>query len=343
MTSKSKKNLMQIAGIVISLGLLAFLFYKVDFLELANALKGANYWWLIPNIILIMVTMVFRAYRWKHMVAPIKPIGIPRLFSITMIGFMANNVLPFRLGEFVRAYSLADKEQVSKSASLATIFVERMVFDLLALLIIFGVVLMISPLILVDKLKVGAIVTIITGLIGLLLAVYLSRRGQRDSLILKRMLGIFPAKTRPFIENVVARFATGLEFMRSWHSVLWVTIHTFIIWIIMGLSNYFILLAFGWSHLPIAASFVILVVVSILIMVPASPGFIGVYHYGTVLSLGFYGIPREQALSCALVMHATQFLVITLVGFYYLRREHLSLRQIEQEASQTGPAPVSPA
>jgi uncharacterized protein (TIRG00374 family) len=335
MTRKRKKQLMQVMGILISVGLLIFLFYKVDFKELADALKGANYWWLIPNIILIMVTMVFRAYRWKHMIRPIKDIPNSRLFSITMIGFMANNVLPFRLGEFVRAYSLSSKEDVSKSASLATIFVERIVFDLLALLVIFGIVLAISPLIVVEELKLGAIVTICTGLIGLLFAVYLSSRGQRDSHILKRIIGVFPPKVRPVFESTVAKFATGLDFMRDWKRVFWVTFHTFMIWVIMGLSNYFILLAFGWSDIPLAASFVILVVVSILIMVPASPGFIGVYHYGTVLSLSFYGIQREEALSCALVMHATQFLVITLVGFYYLRKEHLSLKQIEEEAERS--------
>jgi len=330
MTNATKKTLIQAAGIVISLAFLVFLFYKVNFSELAGALRGANYWWLIPNVVLIMVTMIFRAYRWRHMVSPIKDIALPRLFSITMIGFMANNVLPFRLGEFVRAYSLANKEKVSKSASLATIFVERTVFDLLALLIIFGVVLMISPLVIFKELKIGAIVTVGTGLVGLAFAVYLSTRRQRDSHILKAIISLFPQKARPNLESTVAKFATGLEFMQDSRRVFWVTFHTFAIWVIMGLSNYFILLAFGWYDLPIAASFVILVVVSILIMVPASPGFIGVYHYGTVLSLGFYGIPKEAALSCALVMHATQFLVITLVGFYYLRREHLSLQDIEK-------------
>jgi len=334
MTGKQKKILTQVAGAVITIGLLVFLFYKIDYKELGDALRNANYWWLIPNIILIMVTMVFRAYRWKHMIQPIKSIPIPRLFSITMIGFMANNVLPFRLGELVRAYSLSSKEEVSKSASLATIFVERIVFDLLALLVIFGVVLVISPLIVVEELKIGAVVTIATGLVGLLFAVYLSRRSQRDSHILKRIISIFPKRVQPVFENTVSKFASGLEFMRDWRQVFWVTFHTFVIWVVMGLSNYFVLLAFGWSNLPIAASFVILVVVSILITVPASPGFIGVYHYGTVLSLGFYGIPKEQALSCALVMHATQFLVVTLVGFYYLRREHLSLKEIEKEAGE---------
>ncbi|MDD4052435.1 MAG: lysylphosphatidylglycerol synthase transmembrane domain-containing protein [candidate division Zixibacteria bacterium] len=335
MTERTKKLLMQLAGLAISVGFLIYLFYKVDFRALGGALKGANYWWLIPNIILIMVTMVFRAFRWDHMVRPIKKISFSRLFSITMIGFMANNVLPFRLGEFVRAYSLSEREHVSKSASLATIFVERIVFDLLALLIIFGIVLVISPLQMMPEIKMGAIVTIITAMVGLVLAIYLSSRGERESHVLKAILKIFPARSRPTIEAVVARFATGMDFMRDWRCVFWTTFHTFMIWIIMGLSNYFVLLAFGW-HLPLTASFVILVVVSILIMVPASPGFVGVYHYGTLLSLGIYGIGKEEALSCALVMHATQYLVITLVGFYYLRREHLSLKQIEEKAEGHG-------
>lgn len=335
MTRKTKKALTQLSGIVISVALLGLLFYKVNFAELADALKGANYAWLIPNVILIMVTMVYRAYRWKHMIEPIKKIGIPRLFSITMIGFMANNVLPFRLGEFVRAYSLSSKEQVSKSASLATIFVERIVFDLLMLLLIFGFVLVFSPLIVVEELKIGAAVTIAAGLIGLILALYLSTRSQRDSHILNNVMRLFPQKLHPIIENTVSKFSTGLEFLQSGRRIFWVSFHTFMIWILLGVSNYFIFLAFGF-RLPLAASFVLLVVVSILIMVPSSPGFVGVYHYGAVLSLGFYGVPQAAAVSCAIVMHATQFLVVTLMGFYYLRKEHLSLREIEAEAAQNG-------
>lgn len=321
---------MQVAGFVISIALLVYLFYKVDFEKLSSALKDANYWWLIPNIVLIWVTMIFRAYRWKHMVWPIKQISAKRLFSITMIGFMANNVLPFRLGEFVRAYSLSKQEDVSKSASMATIFVERIVFDLLALMIIFVIVLAVSPLILNDILQKGSIIVVSVGLVGLLFAVYLSSRGNRESHILKFLVALLPKSIQPKVESLVARFATGMEFMRDWKRVFWVTYHTFMIWVVMGISNYFILLAFG-LHLNIAASFVILVVVSILITVPASPGFVGVYHYGAVLSLGFYGVDQAAALSCSIVMHATQYLVVTLGGLYYLRREHLSLKQIEEE------------
>ena len=92
----------------------------------------------------------------------------------------------------------------------------------------------------------------------------------------------------------------------------------------MGLSNYFVFMAFGFD-ITVDASFVLLVVVSILIMVPSTPGFLGVYHYGVVVSLGLYGISDEEARACAIVLHAAQYLVVTAMGFYFLKKEHLSL------------------
>ena len=49
------------------------------------------------------LTMYQRAYRWRAMTEPITYIPFPRLLAATCVGFMANNVLPLRLGEFVRA------------------------------------------------------------------------------------------------------------------------------------------------------------------------------------------------------------------------------------------------
>ena len=141
MTGRGRRCLSIAVGIVISIVFMVLLFRNIDFSELIGALRGANYYWLIPNIVLIMFTMYQRAYRWAFMIRPVKEVPFHKLLAATCIGFMANNVLPLRLGEFVRAYSLSYQDrQVSKSASLATIFVERMVFDLVALLLILGVV-----------------------------------------------------------------------------------------------------------------------------------------------------------------------------------------------------------
>ena len=131
MTINQKKVVYLLIGLGISVVLLWLLFRNINFTELVAALRGANYLWLIPNILLIVLTMYQRAFRWRYMVAPIKKVRFSKLLAATCIGFMANNVLPLRLGEFVRAYSLSSQDrEVTKSASLATIFVERMVFDL---------------------------------------------------------------------------------------------------------------------------------------------------------------------------------------------------------------------
>jgi len=123
MTTGLKKKLYVAFGIVISVVLLYLLFRDVNFASLSRILKEANYFWLIPNVALIVLTMYQRAFRWHFMVLPIKKVPFPKLLAATCIGFMANNVLPLRLGEFVRAYSLATQDKkITKSASLATIF-----------------------------------------------------------------------------------------------------------------------------------------------------------------------------------------------------------------------------
>jgi hypothetical protein len=117
--------------------------------------------------------------------------------------------------------------------------------------------------------------------------------------------------------------------------VAWVSIQTVILWLFMGISNYFVFEAFGFD-LPVTASYVLLVVVSISILIPSSPGFVGVYHAGAVWTLTVYGIGKEDALSFALVLHAAQFFPITLMGLYYLKKEHLSLKRLEEEAVGDG-------
>ena len=78
-----------------------------------------------------------RALRWRSLLSGGRTASLDSLYSATMIGFMANNVLPFRLGEFVRAWALARREKCSTTMVLATVVVERVV-DMLDLLAILG-------------------------------------------------------------------------------------------------------------------------------------------------------------------------------------------------------------
>lgn len=342
MTHKAKKYLFFTFGLVISVVLIWALFRNIAFSDLWSALRGANYLWLIPNIALIVLTMYQRAYRWHFMVEPIGHVPFPKLLAATWIGFMANNVLPLRLGEFVRAYSLSSQhKQITKSASLATIFVERMVFDLVALLLIFGGVLYFSKIELDEEMRFALGLTIVVALVGLVMIFVLARKPEQMGRAITRMLFFIPESAKDLIRSVLVKFARGLEFLRDAKVTAYVGIQTLMIWLLMGISNIFVFYAFGLD-LPIDASFVVLVVVSISILVPSAPGFVGVYHAGAVWSLVAYGVPKAEALSCALVLHAAQYIVVTLMGFIYLKKEHLSLKRLGEEASADDDDPGIP-
>ncbi|MEW5795765.1 MAG: lysylphosphatidylglycerol synthase transmembrane domain-containing protein [Candidatus Zixiibacteriota bacterium] len=322
-----------LAGIVISVAFIALLFWEIDFVALTASLKQANYWWLAPNIAMVVFAMYQRAYRWKFMIRPVKEVAYDKLLAATCIGFMANNVLPLRLGEFVRAYSLAYQDrEVSKSASLATIFVERMVFDLAALLLIFGAVVAVAAVDIPGQMKVGILLSIVVALLGVVFVFLLAIKPGQAGEYMTRYLFFLPDRAKETVKAIVLRFSSGLEFITQPRAATWVALQTLLIWLLMGVSNYFVFVAFGFD-MPIEASYFLLVVVSISILIPSSPGFVGVYHAGTVFTLTQYGIGREAALSFALVLHAAQYIPITLMGFYYLRKGHLSLSQLEREAA----------
>lgn len=332
MTSTKKKVYVGL-GIVISIVLLLFLFRDINFRELGSALAAANYWWLLPNVILVTLAMHQRAFRWKFMLNPIKQVPFGKLLSATSIGFMANNVLPLRLGEFARAYSLSFQDKdISKSASLATIFIERMVFDLVMLLTIFGLVVYGSHLAMQSAMADGAIVAVVVALVGISFVLVLALKPEKSGRVIAMFFPFLSPETREKIVVTVMKFSKGLEFIKSPRDLGMVSMLTAILWFFMGLSNWFVFQAFGFD-VPLTASFVLLVVVSVSILVPSSPGFVGVYHAGTVWTLYNYGIDKEHALSFALVLHAAQYIPITLMGFYYLRKSHLSLSKLEEQST----------
>src|SRR5207249_8500195 len=113
--------------------------------SIATALKQANYWFLLPALVVYFLGVWLRAARWRYLLQPVQPIAVKRLFPVVVIGYMANDVLPARLGEVVRAYVLGEQEGVPKSTALATILVERM-FDGISMLLFVASVGLFIPL-----------------------------------------------------------------------------------------------------------------------------------------------------------------------------------------------------
>ncbi len=317
-------------GLVISLIFLYLAIRKVDFAQLWGALKDADYFWVFPNMAVMMFSYWLRAYRWKFMVNPIKKLSMHRLFSATMIGFMANNVLPARLGEVVRAYSLGSKAGISRSASFATIVVER-VFDGFSLLLILWITLLFSPF--PDIVKKAGNLTLILNIVLLLFLIFLEAKTKPTLRFLEKILGFLPRPVFDKANEILLKFTTGLRVFRDLPNMIWIMFLSFLIWVIVGTSNYFIFLVFGLTP-PFHASFILLVIVALGVMLPSSPGFVGTFQYACILALALFGISKSIAFSFSVVLWISQYLPVTALGFYYLKREHLSLKGVREKEKE---------
>jgi len=339
--SKKKRTLIIILGWIVSLVFLYLTFKNIHPATLWQTIKTANYLWVIPNILVVMFTMLYRAYRWQIMLDPIKRLKLHDLFASTMVGFMANNILPLRMGEFVRAYSIGKIGNLSRSASFATIVLER-VFDVFTLLLMLAVIL-IFRLIPLDPdgdyyhriVYFGYLM--LAASIGLfVLLVFLRIKSEQTINLFSRLLKPFPAKISKIVIDILGKFSNGLSVLSNPRKMFSICIHSIILWLITGISNYFIFMAFNLYDLPWTASFVVLIVVTLGITVPNAPGFLGVFHGLVVLALAIYPleVSKDEAQACAIVLHGAQYIVITGVGLFYLMFKHLSLHEARTEAEK---------
>lgn len=318
-------------GIIISLFLVVIIIYQVDFSEVITALKSVNYLLLLPSIIIGFLTILIRAFRWRYLLKPVKSVQIYNLFSATSIGFMANMILPARLGELIRAYLIGQREDISKSASLATIVIERL-WDILILLLFLGLILLITPLghgnpLIEEGLKWGGGISLAILLAMSLSLVFLKEKTRTSLDIVQTIMHPLPANFSLKVGGFISSFAAGLGTIKGNKDLIYIALWSLTLWMVSALSLHIIFFAFN-IHLPFFAPFLLIVFQAFGVALPASPGFIGTYHAATIAGLTLFGITKGQALSMAIVMHASFFFPTIALGMSLLWLEGLSLAQI---------------
>lgn len=310
----------------------------VALVEVWNALRRANYGGFAATMALTIFGFWLRAVRWRSLIAAPRPLSTDSLFSATMIGFMANNVLPFRLGEFVRPWALARRESLSKTTLLATVVVERAV-DMLTLLGILGIALLVHPI--SGETEGGRMVQAGAGVLLLLclaltaFVVLLESQPRLAHAVIGALTGFLPGGVRDRIRKAVAHFLEGLSLFRDLPRLLWVFLLSFVMFGVYALA----LSVAMWSlaiGVPWYGGLIMLVVTAIGIMVPAAPGYIGTLNLACIAGLALFGVGKDVAAPFSWFYFASQWLPITAVGLFYLNREGLSLRSLGQ--AQEAPA-----
>jgi uncharacterized protein (TIRG00374 family) len=306
--------------------------------EVLASLRHANYLGFVGVMVLTLLGFWVRAVRWRSLIAAPRRIGNDSLFSATMIGFMANNVLPFRLGEFVRPWALSRREGLSKTTLLATIVVERVV-DMLTLLAILGISLLVHPFSAATEggrmVRAGAgfMLLLCVGLTAFV--VVLESRPELTTRVIGWFTRVLPQPLRGKVEGMVIHFLQGLGLFRDLPRLTAVFTMSFAMF-----TCYALALALSMASMSITVPWygglVMLVIVSIGIMVPAAPGYIGTLNLACIAGLALFGVGKSQAVPFSWFYFASQWLPITAVGLYYLNREGLSLASLGE--AQESPA-----
>lgn len=320
-------------GIAVSVFFMTLLFRKIDFNLLWTALVRVDYRYILLAVVCTFVSYFLRAVRWHYLLIPEKRIPLSSLYPATIIGYMANNLLPARLGEFVRAFVLAQREGLQTPTVFASLVIDRL-FDgfTVMLILLFTLFTMRLPQGMSEAetvLRTGGIVTFVLYAAVVIFLLLLKRQTIRTLAWTEVLLKPFPEKISDKIIPLLGSFIGGIRMSSKGGHIAAVLVSSLSVWLFCVIPVNLVLLGFG-IHLPITASMFILVLLVFAVMVPASPGFIGTYHYACFKGLSAFGVPESTAVSIALVLHGTSFFPVIIAGLYYLWKNKLSLNKIQE-------------
>lgn len=328
-------------GVVVSLALLWWALHDVSLSTLWQHLKGVRLLPFAGAVLVATARFPLITVRWRYLLRiegealPFRP-----LWHATAIGFMANNLLPARAGEFARAYAARQLCGTKFSTAFASIAVER-IMDGIAL-----VAIMVAGIwgggfaseTAIGGMTLGGVAKGAGLLFGAMLAVAL-------------IVVHWPSPARRLVRSVAGRLLSerwavrvvgfadgllgGLDALKSPGRSAAVILWSFAVWLVTAASFWLAFLAFG-IDVPWSAAFLLQGLIGFGVAIPSGPGFAGTFEAATRVALALYAIDSTQAVSYALGYHVSTFLPITLLGLWSLTKARLHLRDLNEADRRIG-------
>ena len=328
------KGLKLLIRLAVSAVLIIWAFSKIDFDLLGQSLTQTNYLYLLPCLPLFWLQYSLRALRWDYLLRPIKKIPYRSLIASTVVGFTANLVLPFRLGELVRAVDLGRREKISEVSTLGTILVERALDSLIILTFFLAAALALGFL---DpgsewsiRVRAGVFGFIIIYLIAVGVMTTLALKPDPSLAFFRFIFRFLPGRAYGLVMDTLIALVDGLKTLRQPRLLLAAVVYTLGLWAIQPLPLYFLAVAVGHPVSFTAAVFV-MGINCLAIAAPSAPGFIGVMHAAIVFGFAnLLGIPKEQALAVAIIYHGGNYLFTIIYCLKFVVRGQVSILELGQ-------------
>ncbi len=299
-------------GLLVSVVFLALLLRSVDGHELTAALEEIDPIWLVIAFAVELGALWFRALRWRLILDSHVRIKTQDAFSVVIIGYAANNLLPVRAGELVRAQLLHDSHGASRLGTLGTIVGGS------------------------DFLRVVAALMTAAFLVATVVLALLALQPRGSDIWTVRLLRLVPAKVRPRARVWLGSFLAGLAGLRGRRAWALVVGTTVISWGLEAVCYWLVGVGFGLD-LDFPLYLAVTGAANLAIAAPSTAGGVGPFEFFAQKALTAFGVGAAAATVYALVLHALLLIPVVLLGIALLWRRHLGLGEMLR-AGQGTPA-----
>jgi uncharacterized protein (TIRG00374 family) len=321
-------------GVGISVVAIWLLIRAVDIEAAFEVLRSASPAWIAVILVTVFLDIGARGIRWRTLLAPIAPLPYRRVVGYTYLGYLANNVLPARLGELYRSHALGEGEGVSRTTVLGTVVVERVVDTVMVVAIAAVAVLLLSARgEMTSAVLLGlAFVALLVIALGLGIAAHRLPGADRVAAMIAR---------RPRLLELARRLREGLAVAGRPRTLAAALLLSALAWTASAASFWAAGQAVGVGLLPAQAA-LLSSGVALATIVPSGPGYLGTFELTAVGIAGGFGIPRDEAFALALLVHAMILLVTSIGGVVAGVRLGVWHAQLEASERIVAAAPTLP-
>jgi len=316
----------------LTIGLLWWFFRDLNFREAWAAVRSANWVLIIAAVLSVGLTYLLRAWRWLILLRPLGPARFQTALRTTIIGFMALALLPARLGEVLRAYLLARKENLPPASTFATVIVERLL-DMTSVLLLFAIALPFGGVEVSRSIKVTSAVG--GGLVAAVLFVLFLLAGhpERIGRWVASLTRHLPHRLSDMVTHFSRTFAEGLKVMRSPGHLAVAMVWSVPVWMSIALTIWLTSRAFGLTF-SMLGSFLVVGYLALGVSLP-TPGGAGGFEWAYQLSVTqFFGASEAVAKTAAIVLHLVSFGPVTIAGLILMWQDGLTLGTLKDMRSE---------
>lgn len=328
MSNRNTKRIIGLFGILVSIASIVYLSMKVDF-RAALASMETMRWEFVPILSAIyLIGFIPRALRWKWMLSPFSQVSFKDLLNSIVIGYAGNNIIPARGGELLRMEYFSRRTNINRVTALSSVLTEKILDGVCLIIIMLAAIMMAKTDLTQTPWFRDMIWLVITGFSTALLALVCIRLFGSSLITWLEKRNTSWSKL-PI--SLIGKVHESLYFIKLDLNSLKILLSGVLIWVIEGTMFALGLYAMGIEVDPWIAGYICLTVVSFGVLIPSSPGYVGLYQGMAILALSLFGVPEAEALSYSLIVHMTQLIPITLWGVFLLGS--FSVAKIAQSSS----------